>query len=234
MTAQNWRENIRNCKPDVSNPDTQCTYNVTMRHNYCYSGKAISITYCECVFVAFGNQNAMRTRHIVICGISGCTIFYCLIQFWHIVLKTDHPNSINVRPLLHELKIYNLNIFPCCRTSGRIFFGGGEELLNTKCGILFSVPFFPKYFSCYEELSDIRSKMYICIHVKCPRYYCQIWMKLEFSRKNKKKYSNIKFYKNPSSGSQVRCGRAHGHIERQKQAGRKTDRQTDMNKYSFS
>ena len=37
--------------------------------NQCCSGKAISVTYSERVFTAFGNQNAMRMRHIVICGL---------------------------------------------------------------------------------------------------------------------------------------------------------------------
>jgi len=36
---------------------------------YCCSGKAINITYFECVFVALGTQHAMRVRHIVICGL---------------------------------------------------------------------------------------------------------------------------------------------------------------------
>ena len=43
--------------------------------NHCYSGKAIIITYCECVFVALVMQRAMRMRPIVIFGLSGCTIF---------------------------------------------------------------------------------------------------------------------------------------------------------------
>jgi hypothetical protein len=43
------------------------------------SGKAISITYSECEFVALGNQHAMCMRYIVICDLSGCTIFFYII-----------------------------------------------------------------------------------------------------------------------------------------------------------
>ena len=44
-------------------------------NNYC-SAKAIRVTYSECVFVALGNQHAMRVRYIVICSLSGSTIFF--------------------------------------------------------------------------------------------------------------------------------------------------------------
>ena len=44
--------------------------------NHCCSGKEISITYSECVFIALGIQHVMRTRYIVVCGLSGCTIFF--------------------------------------------------------------------------------------------------------------------------------------------------------------
>ena len=42
---------------------------------HCCSGKAVSATYSECVFVALGVYHVLHMRHIVICGLSGCALF---------------------------------------------------------------------------------------------------------------------------------------------------------------
>jgi hypothetical protein len=58
--------------------DRQCTYesnSKTLSRNHCYRGKAVSVTYSDGVSVVLVFQHAMRMRHIVICGLSSCTIF---------------------------------------------------------------------------------------------------------------------------------------------------------------
>ena len=55
-------------------------YTAARSCKHCCSGKAISGTYSEYVFVALGIQHAMRVRHIVICGLSGSTTFFNIIS----------------------------------------------------------------------------------------------------------------------------------------------------------
>jgi len=45
-----------------------------------FQWKSKNITYSACVFVALGVQHAMRLRHIVICGLSGCAVFFNIIS----------------------------------------------------------------------------------------------------------------------------------------------------------
>jgi len=40
----------------------------------------MSMTHSECVFVALGIQHAMRMCRIVVCSLSGSTIFFHLIS----------------------------------------------------------------------------------------------------------------------------------------------------------
>jgi len=71
---------------------------------------------------------------------------------------------------------------------------------------LFSFNFCLKHFLFWEEMSEL-SKMYIDLHVKYSLFlsdFNETWIFSIF-----KKYSNIKFHENPSSGSQVvPCGPA--------------------------
>jgi len=62
--------------------DRQCTYNVTEARscNHCCSGKAVSVTYSECVFVVLGLQHAMCICRTVICGLPASTIFFYIIS----------------------------------------------------------------------------------------------------------------------------------------------------------
>jgi hypothetical protein len=48
-------------------------------NHYC-SGKAVTVTCCECAFVASSTQREMRKRHIVIGGLSGSTIFFHILS----------------------------------------------------------------------------------------------------------------------------------------------------------
>ena len=60
-----------------------CTYNVTLEepscNHYC-GGNAQAITNSECVFVDLGIQHAVRMLYIVVCGLSGSTIYYHIIS----------------------------------------------------------------------------------------------------------------------------------------------------------
>ena len=58
--------------------DRQRTYKRTIEarsRNHCCRGKAISITYSECMPIVSVIQHAMRMRHVVICGLPRSTIF---------------------------------------------------------------------------------------------------------------------------------------------------------------
>jgi hypothetical protein len=52
---------------------------VARSRNHCCCGKAISITYSECLSILLFIQHAMLMRHIVTCDLSGSTIFFHLL-----------------------------------------------------------------------------------------------------------------------------------------------------------
>jgi len=63
--------------------------------NHCCRGKAISITYSECVSVALGIGacNAHAPYYIVVCGLSGCNIFFLFSTLSHKRQDFRHKKS---------------------------------------------------------------------------------------------------------------------------------------------
>jgi len=72
--------------------------------------------------------------------------------------------------------------------------------------------------------------MYIGLYVK-HRYYCQILIKLGFSRRFFEKFLHIRFHENPSRGRRVSCRLLDGQTKRRTdgQKGRQTERHDETN-----
>jgi hypothetical protein len=67
------------CVRFIVEQDRHYTYNLTSRHLLTTTvAVERSITYSECVFKALGIQHALHERYIVICGLSGCKIYFTL------------------------------------------------------------------------------------------------------------------------------------------------------------
>jgi len=144
--------------------------------NHCCSGKAISITYSEYVFVDLGIQHAMRMRHTVICGLPGSTIFF------YIISQTARFSK--------------------------------KKLLNLKCVFRESLQLLFEILFHFMKNWARRDRKCIPVFMCNTHYSCRILMKLEFCRQCFEKYSNIKYHKNPSSGSRVvPCGQTDGQTD---------------------
>jgi hypothetical protein len=65
-------------------------------HNHCCHGKAIDITYFECVFVALFIQHTTRMRrfNIVICNLPGSNIYFHIITETFLILRRTERDVI--------------------------------------------------------------------------------------------------------------------------------------------
>jgi len=67
--------------------------NNTRSCNHCCNGKAISITYSECVFVVTIIQHAKRRRCVAICGLCTCPHVHLYRVFTHLVKGHDYKEK---------------------------------------------------------------------------------------------------------------------------------------------
>jgi hypothetical protein len=148
------------------------------------------------------------------------TYFECMF----VVLVIRH--AIRMRHChLRPGRLYN--IFPYYLTKGTIF--EKRKLLNLKCVLIFSTN--AVWNISHSKMNWARYDHKYLYWSSCTvRHSCPILMKIEVSRQILEKYSNIKFHKNPISGSQdVSWGPVYRWKDRETDSGR-TEGRTDMTK----
>jgi hypothetical protein len=115
------------------------------------------------------------------------------------------------RTVLSHVTCPALPYFSTLSHKRRDFRGGGASL-NVINVFRLSCLLRLKRFSPYEEFGDRISQMHIGLHVECPIFLSDFNATGIFSTYSGKKYSNVKFHGNPSSGSRVvLCGRTDRH-----------------------
>jgi len=157
-----------------------------------------------CVFVALGTQHAMHMRHLVICHLSVC------------VCSLRHPACHAHAPSCHLSPAPPYNIFPHNLINSTFY----KKVTEPKLCVYWSI-FVRNISHSKKKWARYDKKMYIGLHVKY-HLSCLIFIKLAFSRRIVKKYSNVKFYENCPVGAEL--FHADGRTDRQ------TDRQTDVTK----
>jgi len=122
--------------------------------------------------------------------------------FWECVCSLRYPACNAHVPYFHLCPARLCNIFPHFHINGTIF---DKKFLKTKCVLFFFFPphsFCLKHFLFWEAMREIRSKMYIGLHVKCSLFlshFKDTWIfSIDF-----RKFSNFKFLGNPSNDSRV-------------------------------
>jgi hypothetical protein len=121
---------------------------------------------------------------------------------WMCVCKLSYPARHARVPYCHLWPDRLRNIFPVYLK--KTWFGGGCVCVSEHkmCHLISCTTFVWTISHSKKWPSYYHKCTYIGVHVKY-RHSCQIVMKLESLWQSFKKYSNIKYHENPSSGSRV-------------------------------
>ena len=145
--------------------------------DHCCRGKAMDITYCECVFVDLSIQRAMRMCRIALSSVACLAVQY----FWGYLINgrifgkkiierkmVFFIFSANFRKKISKKELLNVKFFFdfLHKFSKKIFEKKNYWTQNFCFDFLHE--FFLKHFSLQEHLSDILSKTCIGLQVKCP------------------------------------------------------------------
>jgi len=157
---------------------------------HCCSGKSVTITYSECVFVALGIHNAMRMRHIVICGVSGCN-FSILSHKRHNFWKNK---SLNIKLLLwFSAQILSETFFILRRNDQKCVCVSSHYF----CPILTSLEFSQNFFEKYSNVTYLKNPSSGSRAVSCGQTDGQTWRSqlviLRMHLKMEKGFVNEKF-----------------------------------------
>ena len=127
---------------------------------------------------------------------------YCI--FWGCVCSLRYPTCNAHAPHCRLWPAGLYSIFPQYLIKDTIL--GKKKLLSIMCVLIFSTTFSWSIFHSKKNWARYDKKC-VLIFIESTRYFCQILIKLDFSRQIFEKFSNIKFNENPSIGRRVvACG----------------------------
>jgi hypothetical protein len=102
-------------------------------YDHICSGKSIIFTYSEFVFVALFIRDALRMRHIIICGLSGST------KIFHIILLTARFKR---KVTKHKMSFYFLYNYNYCLKFFLFLRSIERDVIKQYIGLQVSYPLF--------------------------------------------------------------------------------------------
>jgi len=124
--------------------------------NNCCGGRAVNITYSDCVFAAIGIQHAMRMRH-VICGVPGSTIFFHVIsqtaRFSEKKKKKKKKRTLNIKCVFwFSLQLLSETFLTPTRTEWNVITNVHDSSCYS-CPILMTLELYRQTFGRYSNIN---------------------------------------------------------------------------------